>query len=75
MMKTATWLGRLASMRPVPDAGGVVLDLGWPQDDLAVGPGAAVGGPALQGGPALEGGTAGSASAKVPPGCLVPQRP
>ncbi len=67
-MKDRDRLGRLASMRPGPDAGEVVLDLGRPQDDPSACPGAAAGGPAP------EGGTAGSASAKVPPGRLVPRR-
>ena len=62
-------MGRSASVRPVPDAGGVVLDLGRPEDDPFAGRGAAADGSAP------EGGTASSASAKVPVGRLAPRRP
>ena len=62
-------MGRLVSVRPVPDAGGVVLDLGRPEDDPFAGRGAAADGSAP------EGGTASSASAKVPVGRLAPRRP
>jgi hypothetical protein len=68
-MKGRNLAGTVSFDATVPDAGGVVLDLRWPQDDLAAGPGAAAGGSAP------ESGTAGSASAKVPPGRLVPRRP
>jgi hypothetical protein len=44
--------------------------------DLRSSPGRPSPGPkAAAGGPAPEGGTAGSASAKVPSGCLAPRRP
>jgi hypothetical protein len=38
-MKTATWTGWLVSARPMPVRGGVVLDPGWPGDDLSAGRG------------------------------------
>jgi hypothetical protein len=69
MMKDRNLVGRLASVRLAPDAGGVVLDLGRPGDDPFAGRGAAADGPAP------EGGTASSASAKVPFGRLAPRRP
>ena len=46
MMKTAIWLGRSASVRPLPDEGGVVLDLGGLGTTPFAGSGAAADGSA-----------------------------
>src|SRR6516225_4098483 len=68
-MKDHNPAGWLVSVRTVLDAGGVVPDPGWPDDDLSAGPGAAAYGSAP------EGGTVSSASAMVPLGRLAPRRP